>query len=64
MDKQGPTVEHRELYIHYPVINHSGKEYKDRMYASYSRNQHNVVKQLFQGKKGGKRKKEVNAAML
>ena len=29
MDKQqGPTVQHRELYIQYPVINGNGKEYK------------------------------------
>ena len=27
MDKlQGPTVQHRELYIQYPVINHNWKE--------------------------------------
>ena len=27
MDKQGSTVEHRELF-QYPVINHHGKEYE------------------------------------
>ena len=26
-DKQGPTVQHRELYIPYPEINHNEKEY-------------------------------------
>ena len=29
MDKQKvPTVEHREPYIQYPMINHHGKEYE------------------------------------
>ena len=28
MDKQqGPTVQHRKLYIQYPVINHNEKEF-------------------------------------
>ena len=26
MDKQGPTVQPREVYIQYPMINHNGKE--------------------------------------
>ena len=29
MDKQqGPLVQHREVYIQYPVINYNGKDYE------------------------------------
>ena len=31
MDRQGPTVEHRN-YIQYPVINHNGKDFKKSVY--------------------------------
>ena len=40
-------------YIQYPVINHNGKEYEKNVYTCitesllYSRNQHNVVNQLY-----------------
>ena len=27
LDKQGPSVQHRELCFQYPMINHKGKEY-------------------------------------
>ena len=34
MDKQqGPVVQHRKLYIQYPVISHNGKEHeKEHIY--------------------------------
>ena len=36
MDKQGPTVQYRELYIQYPVINHNGKEYEKEYIYMYN----------------------------
>ena len=34
--KQGPTVEPRELYLIYPVINHNGKEYEKECISMYN----------------------------